>query len=55
MKLIQTFRKNKNVFLPLICLIALTFIYGCRCEGGIGNSSNSSDTIELVGTQPKSK
>ncbi len=52
MKLIQIFKERKSVLLTIMLLVTLTFIYGCQCEGSIGNSSNNTQTIN---TQSGSK
>jgi hypothetical protein len=31
----------KRSILPLICLLALLFIYGCQCEGELGTKVNN--------------
>jgi len=55
MKLIQIFRQNGTYLLPFIFVISLAFIYGCRCEGGIGTSSESTENIEIISTQLENK
>jgi hypothetical protein len=50
MRLITIIRKNKNALLTLTLLITVTFIYGCQCEGSIGNSSKDSEKIEILNT-----
>lgn len=50
MRLIPVIRKNKNALLTLTLLIMVTFIYGCQCEGSIGNSSKVSEKIEILNT-----
>jgi len=46
MKLIHVLRKRKSSILPAVCLLALLFVYGCQCEGGIGTTSNGSDAVK---------
>lgn len=55
MKLIKTLRNNKRSILPLMLLLALTFIYGCRCEGGIGSFSDSGEAVKTISIEPESK
>lgn len=55
MRVITIIRKNKNALLTLILLVTVTFIYGCQCEGSIGNSSQKSEKIEIVNTIVESK
>ncbi len=55
MRLITIIRKNKNALLTLTLLITVTFIYGCQCEGSIGNSSQHSEKIEIHNTKVESK
>ncbi|MEQ9617943.1 MAG: hypothetical protein RIG61_02080 [Deltaproteobacteria bacterium] len=55
MKLIQLMRKNKKAFLPAIFIVAVLFIYGCRCEGGIDAAADSVDTVKIVSIQPENQ
>ncbi len=45
-KIIKTLRDKKNLLLALLLLTSLAFIYGCQCEGSIGNSSNITETVK---------
>ena len=43
--------KNKNALFPALCIVALGFLYGCQCEGGIGTSARDAgpgDTIVVA-------
>lgn len=41
MKISQQLKRKNRSFLPLLCLLALLFIYGCKCEGAIGSTANT--------------
>jgi len=51
MKLIEKLGLNKAQLLSLFLLLAVMFIYGCQCEGGIGTSAKNTDTIQVNNTQ----
>ena len=55
MKLIQILRHSKGLLLTLTLVSAITFIYGCQCEGGIGTSSENTNKVEITNNQFKSK
>jgi len=52
MKLIQ---ENRGLFLSLVLILVLFFIYGCKCEGGIGSFSDSGEAVKTNSVQPESK
>ena len=55
MKINKILKHKKSVFLTLTLLVASAFIYGCQCEGGIGNSSKNTDSVEIISTKAESK
>jgi hypothetical protein len=55
MQLIEILRENRNVLATLTLLIMLTFIYGCQCEGGIGNFSDNSEAVKTESAQTENR
>lgn len=55
MKLTRTLRPRKDILIALTLLIMTAFIYGCQCEGSIGNSSKNKDNIEIINTRAQAK
>ncbi len=55
MKLIRGYRKNKGLFLTLLCVLGLSFVYGCQCEGGIDTATNVHGATKTITVQPESK
>ena len=51
MELIEKLKLNKTQFLSLFLVLAVVFIYGCQCEGGIGTSAKNTNTIQVNNTQ----
>lgn len=45
MKIISTLRKNRKSILPLICLLALLFVYGCQCQGEVGTKAGNASGV----------
>lgn len=51
MRVLRSLFKNKNALFPALCIVALGFLYGCQCEGGIGTSARDAgpgDTIVVA-------
>lgn len=55
MKLIQNLRSNKGILFTLTLLVSLMFMYGCQCEGGIGNFSDNSETVKTQSAQTENR
>ena len=51
MKFIEKFGLNKTKFLSLSLLLVVMFIYGCQCEGSIGNTAKNSETVQVNNAQ----
>lgn len=45
MKIVKLLKRYQRSILPLICLLALLFIYGCQCEGELGTKVNNAGGI----------
>ena len=52
MKVLRSLFINKNMILPALCIVALGFLYGCQCEGGIGTSAKNSSPGDTIVVAP---
>ena len=45
MKIVKTLKKNQKSILSLICILALLFVYGCKCNGEMGTKAGNAGGI----------
>lgn len=46
MKILQLLIRKKRRVMPLLCLVALLFVYGCKCEGSIGSAADAAGALK---------
>ena len=51
----KMFRRQKIRLLPVIFILALLFVYGCQCEGQIGNTAGKAGEAVTSGLQIDNK